>query len=275
MRRSTWCWALCGGAVGVGCQFPDYAFLPCEPGTVSCTADGAAPAGDAGDGGVACAPPIASDTFSRAEANGLGAAEVGGTWKVSAGDVASVADGGARVVLNAGTGGQGLLELSVLDVEESVVVTTDKPSAPSDAGTGGIFVYLHGRRISSATSYWVGLWITESNTVRLGITRLIRGEETTLALSNHVPGIAYVPGMRLQVRATYEGTFPTKLRGKVWKAEESEPTAWTIEASDNTPELQAAGGVAMRAYLTVRATNAPVTVTFDDFVARASGSCGR
>lgn len=279
MRCSTLRWALFGCVFG--CQFPDYAFLPCEPSSPACAADldGPAPLGDSGadvltnDAGDACPPPIGFDSFSREGTGGFGPADVGGSWTVTNKGNASVSGGKARVVMNAGGGSEAVLDqLSVLDVDETFVFTTDKPCAPSDGGASGIFVYLHGRKVS-AGSYWIVLWLTESNAVRLGVTRFVNGKEDSLELSPDVFGIAYTAGMRLRVRARFEGVSPTKISGRVWKDGESEPAGWTVEGTDSTPELQAPGALAIKAYLSVRATNAPVTVTFDDFVARPPGSC--
>ncbi len=276
MRRSTLVGALLGCALG--CQFPAYGFLPCEPGSASCEdgPDGSAAAADADASaqGDACPPPIAADSFSRDGTGGFGPADIGGTWKVTDKANASVSDGQARVVMSAGAGSEAVLDqVSVLDIDETVVVASDKPCAPTDAGTSGIFAYVYGR-MGPDGSYWVGLWITERNTVQLGITRYVQGVESTIELSGDVFGIEYAPGMRLRIRARYQGTNPTRISGKIWQDGVSEPAAWTVEATDATPELQVPGAPALKAYLSSRATNAPVTMTFDDFVVRAPGTCG-
>src|SRR4029078_6397598 len=52
----------------------------------------------------------------------------------------------------------------------------------------------------------------------------------------------------------------------------AEPAAWSYETTDSTDQLQAAGGVGFRAYLSGTPTTAPVTVRFDDFQVTAATS---
>ena len=42
------------------------------------------------------------------------------------------------------------------------------------------------------------------------------------------------------------GASPTQLGVKVWRAAESEPAAWQVEATDATPGLQVAGSSKMK-----------------------------
>ena len=64
------------------------------------------------------------------------------------------------------------------------------------------------------------------------------------------------------------GTAPTHLRMKAWKAMDAEPAGWSLEVEDDTPELQTPGAVALSSYLSGSATNAPLLVSFDDFIVR-------
>jgi hypothetical protein len=64
------------------------------------------------------------------------------------------------------------------------------------------------------------------------------------------------------------GTAPTHLRMKAWKPVDAEPAEWSLEVVDDTPELQTPGAVGLSSYLSGSATNAPLLVTFDDFIVR-------
>src|SRR5439155_1734486 len=75
----------------------------------------------------------------------------------------------------------------------------------------------------------------------------------------------------LQVRVQAIGTSPTTINAKVWKTGTAEPAGWQKTASDTTAALQAAGGSGLGSYLGSAATS-PVTVSFDDFLARVSGT---
>jgi len=63
------------------------------------------------------------------------------------------------------------------------------------------------------------------------------------------------------------GTGTTSLATKVWLQGTTEPTPWLLTTSDTTAALQAAGAVGLGNYLSSSSTNAPVTVSFDDFTA--------
>ena len=55
------------------------------------------------------------------------------------------------------------------------------------------------------------------------------------------------------------------MRIRAWADGQPEPATWNFTATDATAALQTAGGADLRAYLSTRSTNAPVTVRFDDF----------
>jgi hypothetical protein len=52
----------------------------------------------------------------------------------------------------------------------------------------------------------------------------------------------------------------------VWVDGTAEPTAWTVSTTDNTAGVQTAGSAGLDTWLSSTATNAPVTLSIDDFV---------
>jgi hypothetical protein len=65
------------------------------------------------------------------------------------------------------------------------------------------------------------------------------------------------------------GASPTTIRVTVWRDGDAEPATPQLGRSDGEPALQAAGAPGMAAYLGGAATNAPLTVGFDDWSVRA------
>ncbi|NHB84225.1 hypothetical protein G7085_05190 [Tessaracoccus sp. HDW20] len=59
------------------------------------------------------------------------------------------------------------------------------------------------------------------------------------------------------------GTGTTALRLKVWSGA-TEPTDWTLTATDTTAALQSAGGIGLGTYLSGSSTNAPIVFSFDN-----------
>ncbi|MET1052792.1 MAG: hypothetical protein ABWX65_09155, partial [Mycetocola sp.] len=79
-----------------------------------------------------------------------------------------------------------------------------------------------------------------------------------------LPGLTYAPGEQLQVRVQVTGTSPATVRAKVWRVGELEPAAWQSTGTNTTASLSGPGGVGIQTYLPPAATNAPVTVRFDN-----------
>jgi len=75
-------------------------------------------------------------------------------------------------------------------------------------------------------------------------------------------------GETFVIRFQAVGRNPTDLKAKVWRSGAAEPGAWTLETTDSTAALQAAGGIGFWTYVSGPTTNLPQVITFDDLVAR-------
>jgi hypothetical protein len=53
----------------------------------------------------------------------------------------------------------------------------------------------------------------------------------------------------------------------VWRTGTAEPTTWTVTTTNSQAELQAAGGIGVKSYLSSSATNAPIVSRFDNLAA--------
>jgi hypothetical protein len=142
------------------------------------------------------------------------------------------------------------------DTEVRVSVGIDKP-----ATGGGLYLSAIGRRVGTA-DYRGRVRILANGQVQAFITRNVGGEVNIV--STTVAGLTFNSGDRLNVEFQVTGTSPTTLRLKVWKVGTTEPTAWTLTATDSTASLQSGGGVGLVTYLSGSATNAPVIASFDD-----------
>ena len=59
------------------------------------------------------------------------------------------------------------------------------------------------------------------------------------------------------------------MSAKAWRTGTAEPGAWTTTTTDTTVGLQGNGSVGVYSYLSGSATNAPVTLAFDNLAASA------
>ena len=212
--------------------------------------------------------PLARDDFSRTTAGGWGMADVGGPWSLQgAASLFSVGNGrGSMTMSGAGKGASVALNgVSSTDTDVQLQLALDKASTG-----GGQYASVIGRG-GFSDGYRTKVRVASTGAVTVMLTRLVSGAETELT-NVLLPGVTYVPGTRYSVRMQVWGTGTTHLRAKLWKAGDPEPSSWDTTTTDTAATLQVAGGVGVVSYLSGTATNAPVSLTISNVVARATGN---
>ncbi|GAB2691638.1 hypothetical protein GCM10027194_27540 [Thalassiella azotivora] len=203
----------------------------------------------------------AQDGFERTFVNGWGLTDTGGAWALSGGSAShyQVADGrGHTIVPLAGQTRSVYLDtFQQASTETRLTVTLDKEQTG-----GGTYVSVIGRRVVGTGDYRLKLRYLPGGSVIASLVA-VRGGENTLA-SAVVPGLNATPGQPVSVRLQVSGTEPTLMNAKVWDAATAEPQDWTVTATDATAALQQPGSIGMQAYVSGSATNAPITVSYDD-----------
>lgn len=212
-------------------------------------------------------PPSADlvdDTFNRNVNNGWGATAAGQAWQFTTGPTAFSVDGEVgRIVAPVGsTRGVRLPTVSVADA----TVRTDLALSPAATGSG-TYVSVLGR-INGTSSYRAKIRYLAGGSVNLSLIRYT-GAETSLA-SNTISGLTVTAGQQLRLRFELDGASPTRLRAKLWRSDQTEPSAWAVDATDSTSGLQQEGTLGIDVYLSSSAT-APSTVAFDRFTVTRPG----
>jgi len=144
------------------------------------------------------------------------------------------------------------------DTEVDLGMSLDK--AATGAGT---LISVEPRRVASGDGYFAQVKYLADGSVSVLLNKRVGGTTTVLATAP-VSGLSVSPGDVLDIRAQVTGTSPTTLRAKVWKDGSSEPSAWAVTATDSAASLQSAGFLALTAYLSGTATNAPQVASFDN-----------
>ena len=198
---------------------------------------------------------LAQDSFTRTAAAGWGTAVTGGTWSSAAGLSVS---GAGKMSLAAGQGRTSTLS-GLSQSSSNTIVTAALDKLPS---AGSSYLYVTGRQVG-ADQYRAKVRIQADGSVRVDAARMVGGAEKALA-SRTVEGLKYKAGQKLNIRVQVTGTAPTTVSAKVWAAGSTEPTAWQATGTDTASSLQKAGSIALGAYLSGSATNAPITTTYDD-----------
>jgi PKD repeat protein len=205
---------------------------------------------------------VAADAFGRNTAGGFGTADVGGAWTVSGGSTNYAVNNGSGAV-TLGTAGAGrsatLNAVSTAAFDGRITVSADKI-----AGGGGLDVSLFGRRANN-NDYRAKIKIASTGAVSLYLTRAINNVETNIAGPLVIAGLKAAANDPLVIRLKLDGSGPTVVSGKVWRASAAEPAAWQLSASDSTAALQTAGSSGLLAYLSGSATNFPVVMRVDDY----------
>ena len=265
---SGWAWDFGDGTTSVEGPVTNHVYAAAGTYTVSLvvTDDDGAVSDAASVEVTAEVPPLVSelalDGFERVLAAGWGAADVGGDWSTTSSAANySVTDGAGTIRMTGpGSGRSAYLEgVSSSSSDVSVQVTLDKP-----ATGGGTYVSVVGRRVSAAADYRVKLRYLPNGSVQAFLEHSAGGQ-SVLAASAPIPGLTVAAGEALNVRFQAEGTSPTSLRAKVWKATDAQPAGWLLTATDDTAALQVPGGVGLVTYLSGSATNAPQVTSFDNF----------
>jgi PKD repeat protein len=259
---ASWSWAFGDGSAGTGSSSSHtYGAAGTYTITLTVTDDAGATATTTRSVTVTApaAPTVlAADAFERVSASGWGSADTGGTWATATGTNYVVNSGSAAAIHGAGTTRRSLLSaVSTLSSDVTVQVSLDKASTG-----GGVSVGAVGRQIG-ADFYQGRIRFISDGTVGL---QLLSGSSTVLA-NTAISGLSYSPGATLVLRVQVFGTSPTTLRGKVWALGSTEPAAWQLTTTDATVALQAAGSIGLEGYLSGSATNAPLTVRYDNFSA--------
>jgi hypothetical protein len=209
-----------------------------------------------------------ADRFGRTTTGGWGVADLGGAYTLvgSAADYAT-GNGVGTVRLAAAATGRGALlpgGVSATNLDVSARI-----SRSAVATGGGEFAYLVARRIDASTEYRAKVRFAADGGVYLQPTRVTGGVETSLGSGEvRVTGLTPVVGSFIWLHATFSGTNPTAITLRAWADGSPEPATAQVSLTDGTAALQAPGTVGLRAYLSASATNAPVTMTFDDITAR-------
>jgi PKD repeat protein len=205
---------------------------------------------------------LASDTFTRTLASGWGIADTGGAWTLSgAASLFAVNGGVGTMSVGAGKGPLAhLAGVSSLNTDLSADVSLDK--LPD---VGSFYVGLTGRG-NASDSYRGSALIAANGGVRVNVTKVVAGVETSVSTTVTVSGLTVTAGSTLHLRMQVTGTGTTTIKVRAWSGA-TEPGTWQVTTTDTTASLQNPGGVGIRGYMSASTTNGPVSLKLDKIVA--------
>ena len=195
---------------------------------------------------------FAQDDFENrttAPGDGIGNAQVGGTWVVQAGAVHDphVIDGALFFEDNDDPDVEALLPGAIARDTELLARFQMVPTP--DVIGGRVSFYLRNTTVGSGprTHYQVQIDYDSGLVITCTLRKFTAGTGATVQAAATIAGLGWgdVIACRMQVVGT---TAPT-LRARLWKDGDPEPTTWHREASDGSPaaELQGPGYVGVKA----------------------------
>ena len=117
-------------------------------------------------------------------------------------------------------------------------------------------------RRSNTNSYRLLARFASDGTTYVSASRVVNGTEAQIGSPVAVPSVNYRTGFTLRGQLT--GTNPTTIRIKAWIG--TEPATWQYTATDSAGP-QVAGRAGLRSYTSSGTTNAPLTLTIDNYSA--------
>jgi hypothetical protein len=197
-----------------------------------------------------------ADTYTRTVTGGWGTADTGQTYTVI-GDVASnyLVTGGAghhngaveNVFYNS------VMNIGSPDCDYRVSFRTNKLTA----GNAQV-IELSGRFTDIQNMYGMRVLIQQTTQlIDVDLRKRVANVQTVLDTAS--TGITHVANTLYRGRLQLTGTT---LRAKFWLAANSEPTTWTLEATDSS--LVTGNNIALRSMVPTGTTNEPILYSFDN-----------
>lgn len=209
-----------------------------------------------GKSGITAAPS-ASDSFNRTVSNGWGTADIGGSWTTSGGsasdyNVGALSGHAEHNNTTASVSRNTILTAPVANQDIRVGITT-LTFAVSGSSFGGVV----SRWVDSSNFYEAKVEFNTSHQILLSISKRVGGTDTVLAgpvLTSLTQTIGGTVRLRFQV-------IGTALKARIWMDGTSEPSVWTLTATDST--FASAGSYGCRSIV---AGSVPYGVYFDTFL---------
>ncbi|WP_108718086.1 PKD domain-containing protein [Miniimonas sp. S16] len=194
------------------------------------------------------------DEFNRTQTSGWGSTDTGQAWVLNNLNRLSVNGSAGVLAVDVGRRYEGMLDTSAGDVSVLTSIATTATATGSGAYVSAV------QRKSSTQLYTAKVQYSSTGAPTLTLVRQVGSTETTLASLRL--GTTPAANQMLHLRFEAEGTSPVRLRARTWTGA-TEPTAWTLTASDATAGFQTPTvGVGISAYVSSTAT-AAATVLVD------------
>lgn len=201
--------------------------------------------------------PTGVDTLERTEANGWGNADTGQAWTTSGGVAGNYSVGSGHGIHIPTAVNSSRNTILPVTIDDGTVRTAIR--VPQLATGGPLMPGVFARRVDGSNMYLAEILVNPDQTMSARIRRFEAAVGTELASASLA--LTHTAAGWYALRLDMDGD---DLRLKVWTAGASEPSAWTVEATDTA---FTAGTVGPRSAANTGNTNVSPEFWYDDFVA--------
>jgi hypothetical protein len=121
--------------------------------------------------------------------------------------------------------------------------------------------------VDTKNFYTFEVAFTTNAKLQAQIQAIVNNSQTNLQTLT-VPGLTHAPGRYFWIKAQVSGVNPTTLNMKVWQDGTTEPSAWTLTATDSSPALQVTAPIGLVSSVSSAVTNLPVAFSWDDLMVK-------
>jgi hypothetical protein len=203
------------------------------------------------------------DEFTRTVAQGWTQAETGGGYLL--GGAASgyrVDDGRGALVFSGPDQGRQATSINASLANPNIITRIGVDERPTGSSVYGYVA----ARSNGADEYRAEVRIDPTGRVFLRGVR-VDGGWFPMGPEVQVPGVILDDGESVWLRVRVTGGTTTRMKIRAWEPGRKEP-AWQFNRTATSADLAGAGQVGLRGYVPSGVTNTPMTIWFDDFVAR-------
>lgn len=205
----------------------------------------------------------AGDSFNRTVTSGWGTADTGGAWSSTGGQTRTNGSSGNLDIKNGQGISNSLTGFSARTADLQVAFSINKLPVGGD-----MYLYVTPRKVGNS-EYLAKIKFSANGAVRLDATRIVNGVESTLKSYN--AGFVAKAGATVNVKVSLSGLDKTTINAAIWAGGTPVPGT-QLSVADTTAALQTSGTVALGGYVSANATNAPITIRYDNL--KVTGTTG-
>lgn len=198
------------------------------------------------------------DSFNRFVFDGWGSADLGGQWTLGGGPKADFSVESRVAKMKLQRPGMTLTAYLFGLIAHHSLSRVDFAFNKAFPGSSKAYISLAARHTRGA-QYRLRVKVLSSGAVQISVTKTVAHHDTVLATRDTT--VKFKPKQYMRMEFEVDGKSKVSLTGRVWSVGSARPAVPNVSVRDAKAPLPD-GHTGISAYLSSRATNAPLTVSF-------------